>query len=115
MLFFKTRFDLSKYGEEFNGCYVDLRLLDKGQLFKFTRENEKLAKESGNIEDDKLVDTAITIYENMYKWVADSFLGGEVMDEGVKRPMKKEDVEMFPTQIIQEMIKSIQGGLGKKA
>lgn len=114
-MFFKGKFELSPYGEEFSKSYIVLKLLDKNQIIKF---NKDLIKVSQSIDKSASAEESLgsseKIIEMMYKVVTDQFVEGLIFDGTEERPMKKDDISSFPPAIIKELNQFVQGSLEKK-
>lgn len=117
-MFFKDKYDLGVYGEEFSKSYILLKLLDKNQTLKYSRTIAKLTKKLDKTDDmDSAVDESAEVLEFMYKSIADQFVSGEIYDEelGKERPMQKVDIDNFPTKVIRDLTRFIQGVVEKKS
>lgn len=110
---------MSRYGEEFKTSYFILKLLDKNQTLKYTRELAKISK--GLDVDTKDVESIIKQSEEvlkfMYEKVAECFVAGEVYDEDTDalRPANKEDLDLLPPKVIKDVTSFVQGNLEKKS
>lgn len=115
-MFFKGKFSLAPYGDEFANSYLTVKLLDKNQISKL---NKELVEASRELKDDAdaldIVDGSERVMDILYRAVAEQFIEGQIFDGEGDRPMKKSDIENFPPAIIQELNKFTQGTLGKKA
>lgn len=115
-MFFKGRFELAPYGEEFVNSYVVLKFLDKNQIVKFTKRVAEAEKKIDKEEDtEKLLEGSTNVIELVYSLVADQFVEGSIFDNGEQRPMRKVDIEMFPPAIVKDLSRFVQGAYEKKA
>lgn len=117
-MFFKAKFSLESYGEEFKDCFVTLKILDRNQSAKYGEKVFKLMNEGDKLEasgdDIGLISKSSELVDFIYKTVKDSFVDGQVFDNGI-RPMKVDDLDSFPPMILRELGKLIQGNLEKKS
>jgi len=116
-MYFKTRFELKAYGEEFNDSYILLKLLDKNQVGKFSKDLAKFTKLLDADDVDKTISSSESIMDKMYSVCADAFISGEIFDEadGKIRPIQKADIDNFPPAVVKDMVYVLQGNLEKKA
>ncbi len=110
-MFFKERFDLSQYDADLKDSYILLRMLNKGEVLKYTKATAKLLK---GVNDNNAIDFSNELIELMYKTVQDAFIKGEIREEDNLRPATVTDLETFPIPVIKDMLLSMQGNLSKK-
>jgi hypothetical protein len=116
-MFFEDRFELAPYGEKFKNSYVDLKLLDKNQALKYIEKIAYLTKSLDAATAEKAVEASKEIFDYTYNLVADCFIRGEIWDDELQaeRPMRKTDIESFPSKVIKDLSQFIQGNVEKKS
>lgn len=115
-MYFKERFNLSKYGDEYKDSFVILKLATPGESMKQKKKLSKIGNaikidETGN--DDEIFNETNKIFETETQYVKKFFDSGMVYDNEETRVMKKDDLNFFPRKIISELTDIIDGGLGK--
>ena len=97
MFVLKKRLDLSKYSEDWKGCYLDLRELNISDVEERMKKIQDL--EEGSVEQINI----------MKELIADCFLGGKGFDGEKIVEIKKEDVSQLPISIYKEAFGFLAG------
>jgi len=116
-MFFKARFELAPYGEEFNKSYIVLKLQDRNQILKYTQKVAAASKALESIDENDIegaVSKSSAVCTIIYQQVKERFVEGEVFEGEAERPMKKTDIDSFPPALVKELTQFIQGALEKK-
>lgn len=109
-MFFKYRFELKEYGEEFKDSYVTLYLFNKKQGLEYKQGVLKIADK----KDIPSVDLESEIIDFMYARVKDSFVEGKIFDGKETRDMVKGDIDEFPRTIVRSIVEVLNGSIEKK-
>lgn len=98
------KIDLSYLGEEWKDCYISFAPLSIAEV----RKLPQMAKATDDpVEAEKNIDVILNL-------LREKFLGGEGIKEGKRVPIKKEDIDQLPADLVIDIMASLNGGLDKK-
>jgi len=129
-----VKIKLGEINAQWKGCYVDvqtksfketmttqkeIRVIER-QLSKLTRKIEKLEKKDDDesyderVElEDKVDQMTSDLYDKLFGIAKSGFVKGQVLDDGVVRDMKVDDIEQFDMEVLKEIINKILGSISK--
>lgn len=91
--------DLSKYGAEWEGCYLKFRSISLGEAQELTKINK--------VSDDEGSEQLITILKKY-------FVDGKAVSNGEVVEVKGEDLAKFPPEVLMDVFKLFTPELDEK-
>lgn len=113
----QKRIDLHQFDPAWEGCFILIYTLPEAYVYTFKKEMVVLQSALGKIEDEaKAFEAADAIVTKVRGVLSDNFAGGQIYDIDLKdkRPLVKEDLAEFDSEVLTYISKAVFEGAEKK-